>query len=384
MASSYGNRRHSRGGIATVLDVLLFLLTIVCGLLLLCVYLARFIHPADAWFFSFTALLAPVLFVANILLALYWCVRWRVWAFISLGALLIGVGYLSLFFKPVFGQSYPKDPPRGAVTVVTHNVMGFLHRSPDGKLAWSPGGTTDFFREAAPDILCLQEFQCMNGEQKAIIDSLIDLPYNRVNYRIETAAGGGWGVAIYSRYPIIRYDKLNFQQSTNSAIWCDVVVGRDTLRVFSNHLQTTSVDKTERDYINNHEFLQNPQRREEVVRGIASKLRRNFALRAEQADTLAQIIDASPYRVAVCGDFNDTPMSYTYFRIRDGLNDAFVEKGEGMASNTFRGLFNMFRIDYVLCSPEIEVLSYETTDTGLSDHKAVTTRILPPSRRQKH
>lgn len=378
MGRRNGNRSRRRGGLGALSDIVLLCFTLLCAGLLLCAYLARYVSPEKAWFFAFAALIAPMLIVGNILAFFYWCVRWKRWAFVPLGALVLGVGYFPLFFKPEFKQHYPKEQPKDALTVVTYNVMGFLAANPDGGLRWAPEGSTSFLRETAPDIVCIQEFQCTGEGRKAQLDSLIGLPYCSVNYRIASAKGGGWGVAIYSRYPIIEGGKLDFPNSTNSSVWGDVVVGKDTLRVFSNHLQTTSVDKTELDYISRHEFVDNSRRGDDVVRGIASKLRRNFRIRATQADTLAHIIGQSPFRVIVCGDFNDTPMSYAYFRMRGDLDDAFVEKGRGMASNTFNGLFDMLRIDYVFTSPEIEVLDYATTDTGHSDHKAVTVRIRIP------
>ena len=64
----------------------------------------------------------------------------------------------------------------------------------------------------------------------------------------------------------------------------------------------------------------------------------------------------------VCGDFNDTPISYTYRTMSRDLNDAFRKVGRGY-SHTYRGFFNMLRIDYVLCSDEFAPLSYEVIDS---------------------
>lgn len=358
-----------------LLDRVLLIATIVCALLLLCAYLARYVNPATAWFFAFAGLVAPVLMVSNILLALYWVVRWRWYVFIPAVALLLGVNYFGLFFRPSLSKGYPVDN-KGSVKVMTYNVMGFLQDGSDGKAVWQPDSTLAFVRLYNPDILCIQEFQCMTPEQKTRVDSLIGLPYNCVNYRLKTSAGRGWGLAIYSRWPIIAHDKHDFSQSTNSSLWADVAIGKDTVRVFCNHLQTTSVGHKERKYIDNQQFLHNSPDRETVVRGILSKLKRNFVIRAAQVDTLAPTIAASPYDVIVCGDFNDTPMSYTYFRMRDGLRDAFIERGQGMGSNTYKGLFNMFRIDYIFHSPSIKALHYSTPSSEYSDHKAVLTEFI--------
>ena len=90
---------------------------------------------------------------------------------------------------------------------------------------------------------------------------------------------------------------------------------------------------------------------------------------------------ATRTRRIVCGDFNDTPLSYTYRLMSRGLQDAFREKGRGF-SHTYRGFYNTFRIDYVLVSDDFEVLSYEVPSVEFSDHHPVFVRLKYNSQRQ--
>ena len=80
---------------------------------------------------------------------------------------------------------------------------------------------------------------------------------------------------------------------------------------------------------------------------ILRKLKSAFVKRAKQVDALHEYISKSPYPVILCGDFNDTPTSYTYHTVRGGLRDAFVDSGTGM-SGTYAGKLPSFRIDYIL------------------------------------
>lgn len=57
----------------------------------------------------------------------------------------------------------------------------------------------------------------------------------------------------------------------------------------------------------------------------------------------------------VCGDFNDTPMSYTYRRMRGDFIDAFKRKGQGMVF-TYRRLMGVLRIDYLFHSDDFETV----------------------------
>ncbi len=83
---------------------------------------------------------------------------------------------------------------------------------------------------------------------------------------------------------------------------------------------------------------------------------------------------ASPYRVIVCGDFNDGAMSYTYRTIGRRLDDTFVEAARGM-TNTYRGFFNLLRIDFIMVDRGFEVQSYESPRLGVSDHYPVVSRL---------
>lgn len=369
---SYEGRatRKRSGGLMRIFDLGVFALTVVASLLLLCAYVSRYVNPADLWLFAFAGLAAPILYVINIVLTLYWTIRWKRFALFPLAVLLIGVGWISLFFRPSLSKNYSPRNKR-AVVVMSYNAAGFLTDGHDGKPVSTLDSMVAFIGRNKPDILCIQEFQCYTAERKPALDSLIGLPYNKVNYKLANTSGGGWGLAIYSNYRILGSGTVDFENTTNSALWADLWVKGDTVRVFNCHLQTTSINQSDREYITNQEFIADDgAMREERVRSIAGKLRRNFIARASQVDSLAPMIHGSPHKVIVCGDFNDTPMSYAYRKMRGPLADAFVEKGSGIP-NTYQGLFNLFRIDYILHSRTIATLNYISPAGEYSDHKAV-------------
>ena len=82
---------------------------------------------------------------------------------------------------------------------------------------------------------------------------------------------------------------------------------------------------------------------------------------------MAEHIRKSPYPVIVCGDFNDTPVSYAYRTVLGDLKDAFVESGRGI-SNTYNGILPSFRIDYILYDPKFSAGNYRRDKVYLSDH----------------
>lgn len=366
---TYGRekRRHRGWRVGSLFNLVMVIATIVFALMLVAAFFAKYVDPADSWLFPFAGLGAPIIYMVNIAVMLFWVIKWRLWVLIPIAVLVLGMSDVKLFFRPA-NNSRVEAFDGQKFTLVTYNVMGFIKDS-SGGLVSSLDEAAGLIKSLKPDILCMQEFQTTNLNTKAKIDSLLGLRYNKILYTLPNSRGEGWGIAIYSRYPIVAWGFLEYPGSVNSSMWADIRLNGDTLRVFNNHLQSTSVSKQDRAYIDGQEYL-NSNGREEKVRSIAGKLWGGFKKRAAQADSLAVAIGLSPYEAIVCGDFNDTPISYVYTTIRGDMNDAFVAKGKGMP-NTFNGLFNMFRIDYVLYSEKFKALSYESPEVEYSDHKPV-------------
>lgn len=360
---TYGKSRRA-GAVARILYAFAVLLTFAAAMALVFGYMGRLVSPETSWVFAFAGMGVPILFVLNLVLALFWVALWRWWAVVPAVVMAAGIGWVPLFFKPVLGR-HQAEPDKSPV-VMTWNVAGFDNNGRRSSL----DSIAALINRHKPDILCIQEFRCAGAAQKCLIDSLIGLPYQAHSYTHTTQAGGGYGVVVYSRWRIVEHGSVVFDGSYNSAMWADVATGNDTLRIFNCHLQSTSVNRADVEYVEDFINEESGAR----TRNIASKLRRSFVIRASQVDTLAPMVHNSPHPVIVCGDFNDTPMSYAYTKIRGNLADAFVEKGTG-APNTYEGLFNLFRIDYVLPSQSLPVVSYTAPATSCSDHKPVVVGV---------
>ena len=94
-----------------------------------------------------------------------------------------------------------------------------------------------------------------------------------------------------------------------------------------------------------------------------------------QANTLKQLIAASPYPTIICGDFNSLPSSYVYHTVKgDKLQDGFQTSGHGYMY-TFKFFKHLLRIDYILHSPELNSTDYFSPDLTYSDHNPVVMRV---------
>ncbi|MEG2613701.1 MAG: endonuclease/exonuclease/phosphatase family protein, partial [Alistipes sp.] len=354
-------------------DGVMFVLSVCTMIAVVLTYLAPYINPASVWIFSIFGLVAPGIYALLLLLTLYWVIRWH-WIIASVMLLLVVIGMfnVTLFYKPEFKRVYvePAYNERGMMKFMTYNVRNFYGED-------SQSSVEDVLRLVAdndPDILCFQEF---NPE---LFESSTSYPAFMQRY--PNLAGGlktdlpTAVLAIYSKYPILRWGPSREGMPLDGfreSIWADLQVADDTVRVFNNHLHSTAITTSDDEFITKHQYISDTARQVKI-RSIVKRFRDNSILRAEQVDSIAQTISATPYARIVCGDFNDTPMSYVYRTMAVGQLDAFRECGAGY-SHTFRGFFNTLRIDYVLPTEDFEPLSYEAPDVNYSDHHPVVVRL---------
>ena len=374
--NDYGERpaKRRRSIVIRVLDLILTIATVAAAVTMLLTYLVPYVDPARVWFFPVLGLAAPGIYVASVVLMLYWVIRWRtVRALVMLAIVVAGLFKVSLFWRPEIRRSYAEEAvyDRGSFRVMTYNVRSFYGENGGS----SVDDILQLIAEQDPDIICLQEFNARLAERSAEF-ALLDEKYESAHFGRTQAPDSVYGstMAILSKYRILRTGTV---LTPSSSVWADVMIGEDTVRVFNNHLRSTAINASDNEFITSHRFLSDTAR-ETKIRSIVTRLRENSVLRARQVDSIAKVAGATRTRKIVCGDFNDTPMSYVYRTMARGLRDAFSECGS-VYSHTFRGFYNTLRIDYVLSSEGLEPLSYEVIPVEYSDHHPVVVRLKKSS-----
>jgi endonuclease/exonuclease/phosphatase (EEP) superfamily protein YafD len=73
----------------------------------------------------------------------------------------------------------------------------------------------------------------------------------------------------------------------------------------------------------------------------------------------------------LCGDFNDTPVSYSYNQLTKNLGDSFTGSGRGLGA-TYIGRLPSYRIDYILHSEDLTPLNFQVSKIRLSDHYPIS------------
>jgi len=322
------------------LNRILFIVNSILLLLLLASYIAPRVHPDFFWHISLLGIFFPAILIINIIFGIYWLFSWKKYFWANLVIILLGTSHIDNIIanqKNILDQKKFNELQKNKkhqfdqlINIMSYNVRLFNQNENinDDDIA---NKIQDAIRKEQPNILCIQEFNLTNETTK-----IFDL-YNQKNANDNK-------IQIITEYKVI---KTGYIKSKNICVYKDIVLN-DTIRVYNIHLQSNWVKSMKLSYKN----------------------------RVSEALEIKQHIDKSPYPVIVCGDFNDTPISYTYSNLKKGLADSFKESGIGIG-NSYVGIPTL-RIDYILHSKKYKSYNYKKNKYELSDHYPISCDILIP------
>lgn len=320
-----------------------------------------YIQPAEHPIRSCLGLAFPIFLAANVCFLLFWLVvqRYR-FALLPLAGMLLAYPQIRTYI-PI--NLHTNHVPEGSLKILSYNVMAFDGcTKKDGK-----NPILSYLQESGADILCLQEYSTSDAphhlSQQDIERALKTYPYHRID-KLGSAQSNR--IACYSKHPILSARKLKGNSSYNGSVVYEIKVGPDTLTLINNHLESNKL--TKEDKVVYESMLAAPERDkvESGTRLLLGKLAEASAIRAPQADAIAQTVRESvhPY-VIVCGDFNDTPISYAHRVAGQGLDDAFTQSGQGFGISYNQNKF-YFRIDHILVSRNMKTYNC-TVDRSIKD-----------------
>ena len=322
------------------------------------------VNPASHPYLSVMGMTFPIFLVVNLLFLFFWLtVKWKK-AWIPIVGFAAAYMPITLFMPVNLRQ----DVPEGAIKLISYNVCTY-----GGNYKYDQGFDTvySYLKRQNADIVCLQED--VDTWRRFVMQRYAKIyPYNDTTILHQNALTFN-GVGIHTRFPIIRKERIWYESNTNGSVAYYLQTDHDTLLVINNHLEGTHLSDEERD---NYKRLLRGKMERDTAKAesmfLIDKLGRNNARRAPQADAVHRYIEAHrQYPIIVCGDFNDTPISYARRTIAQGLTDCFKETGRGLGlSFNQKGFY--FRIDHILCSSDFQPYNCQVDDKmDASDHYPV-------------
>ncbi|MBI9061624.1 MAG: endonuclease/exonuclease/phosphatase family protein [Marinilabiliaceae bacterium] len=348
---------------------------ITAGTLLLSVATA-YINPYHAWILAFMGFGFPLLWILNLIVLLVWAFKKRWQLLIPLIALLLTYGHWQNVFQWKGKTEQEVSILNKPLSVMTFNVRMLDYYNWSGEKD-AHEKIFDLIRKENPDVVCMQEFYTdmknKSFSEHYILARLNQYKYKHIEYKAGKRGRRNFGLVTFSKFPIMEKQNLKFEQTSNFSIQTDINVKGSRIRIFNNHLESIRFNSEQLNFLDslNHK---NEQERLEGVKAITGKMRTAFKHRANQAETIGRHIANSPYPTIVCGDFNDTPVSYVYRKMRGKLKDAFVESGKGFGG-TYNGRLPSFRIDFIFHDKAFKSYNFKKLDVDYSDHFPIMTLI---------
>ncbi len=327
---------------------LFYAVNLVVALALFFSFLLPFVPPASFPVISVLSLLVSPLIVVNLVFVIYWLLRFNRRFLLSFFVLAISFFYFNSFYQ---FSTTKKGTLGKKLSVVSYNVR--LFNAYEKKPSVSATEIIKaIIQDVAPDVLCIQEYYADND---------VDFSFYKYKY-IHFEGAHKLGHAIFSNYKLINTGAFDFKNSNNNALYADVIVDKDTMRLYNLHLQSLGINPSVSSIQEGN--------KEKLVRRIAG----SFKKQQEQVQEVLTHKQSSPYPVILTGDFNNTSFSYIYKQLNSAMQDAFIEAGSGLGTTFYFDWYPM-RIDYIFTSLEFTILDFKTLKQTSSDHHPIYAEV---------
>ncbi|MBC3787560.1 endonuclease/exonuclease/phosphatase family protein [Spirosoma utsteinense] len=319
-------------------------------------------YPVDGhWLTGFVMMSLPLVIPCGLIASVYLFFKQQK---MIATAGLIWVLFSFVVVKRLVGISGSSRSPVGMNQTATLKVLSFNSEtfpvSTDAKFDAS-------LLEA--DIACFQEYSPnaqIQNQYEARIEKLTCFDKDRQV-----------GLALFSKYPIVNQYGHIWNRAEgpniNGFVCADIAYGPDTIRVVNVHLWSMGV------------------RSDQAVDALQAgnvglffyelfdtfdRLKEGFEKRNDQLKEVESYVVGSRYPVIICGDFNETPLGYSYGKLTQNFRNAFEEAGVGMGFTLNRYPYCV-RIDQQFVSSDWHIEACQTlSGISFSDHFPVLAQYV--------
>ena len=378
------------GLVRNIIKKTLIAINTIAGISMLLLYTLPYSNQDYFWMLNIIAISFPLLLLLQCFFLVWWLI-------VKPRLALIPVIFLVLSYKLIFAvvgiqsSAAEEEVKKSSYTILSWNVHMFNffeHRGrPEAKMIQKVKGEN-------ADIFCIQELVFSLDTNSAFtlekVKKQLGYPYGVVandrsfgvhtNIKKATEKYHPFCIGVFSKYPIIKWKKIqSLPEYNHTFLWADILLKEDTVRVFNIHLQSMYLAKDDYNFIE-HIDRQDVDDVSNHGKNIIKKIKNANYLRAIQILDVKKAILESPHPVMLAGDFNDVPNSYAYQQINRLLQDAFLQKGNGIG-RTFLKIFPTLRIDYIFCPDNFQIHNFITHQWGMSDHNAIEALFSIPDKK---
>lgn len=307
-------------------------------ILMLLVGYSGHLNPVDHPALANLGLTYPALILLNLAFLVLWaCIKLR-YVFIPIAGFLLAYVPTRAYF-PV---NLPQDPPQKSIKILSYNVESFIGEPGNKDQPVNP--IAEYLLKSKADIICLQEA----GGHEHFADTLLRREYPFVSSYTKAADV----LAVYSKFPIQRTEPIEYPSVGNLSMAYELDIDGQRVLLVNNHFETNALEASDKSEFNS------------LIRGdvegdsakitstkLLDKLAAASKKRAPQIDAVVRYISShrGGKAVIVCGDFNESPISYSHYRFADILNDCYIASANGPGFSYNRSHIYV-RIDNIFCS----------------------------------
>ena len=356
--------RKERGFFGKVL-VFIFSVFAVIGLIATVLsVICPYVNPKQFVWTAFFGLAFWEILLFDVLVFLALLMLWSRKAWIAVLAILIAIPGISKSYS--FGNQEAEN--NNSIRLMSYNVYMFQSVDKNKGKEAAANEIIRIVREQSPDVLCCQEFSgfsrkiSRNDCIRVFADS-VDMPYVYYNKKRNYGCN-----VIFSKYPIEKVTEgTGFSQEETYGILVSVDAGeKGKFYLADIHLVSNTITPDEIEKLKKTSDYQ--QTLDTIGKSVLNKLIKGYVLRSDEVTEMLQGLPPIDGPAILCGDFNDTPMSYTYRQMQKaGFTDTFTKVGRGIKP-TYAGKLPLLRIDYMWANDQVQPLNFKRYRVKASDH----------------
>ncbi|MDU1891918.1 MAG: endonuclease/exonuclease/phosphatase family protein [Dysgonomonas sp.] len=369
------------GRIGKFIKYTAFATNIIAIIFLLLSLLAWTILPSKAMLIAYLGLVFPFVLFVNVAYLILWIVTWR-WRYALIELIVITCCWvpISTYF-PIHRQTKEAELPTNRFKILTYNVRGFNWQK--GKKALE-NPILEYVVKTDADIVCFEEFvvSTKKGPNNIISEEELDdimkaYPYKSIINTGKRKDRGSfkYGLACYSKFPILESFKLPIESTFNGSALHTLEIQGKKVTLVVNHLESNGF--TTEDKKKYKEFFKTRDKEsfDTMTATIQNRMSVAYQIREKQVNLIRKFIDEQDTDATIiCGDFNDTPISYTYHRMKGDFVDSYANTGFGQGITYHENLF-WVRIDYIMHSLAFESYNCTVDKVKYSDHYPIWTYL---------